>query len=187
MEEDIKMLLDLTEEGMVEAINHLEKELLAIRAGKANAVMLQGVMVEYYGAMTPINQVASIMAEDGRTLRVQPFDRSSISAIERAIINSNLGLNPMNDGNLIRLNVPMLTEDRRKQLVKQARDQGESAKVSIRNSRRDANQDLKKMKDDGISEDQVKRGEAAVQELTDKYSGQVDKILEKKEAEIMTI
>lgn len=187
MEEDIKFVIDSAEENMNGSLQHLEKELLRIRAGKANPVMLQGVMVEYYGSMTPLNQVASVTAEDGRTLRIQPFDRSALASIERGIINSNLGFNPQNDGTLIRINVPMLTEERRKSLVKQASAEGEKAKVSIRSHRKDANDELKQLKDDGHSEDQVKRGEEAVQELTNKYSVKVDEILKKKEGEIMTI
>lgn len=183
-------ILDILEEAELEmgaSIEHLDKVLLAIRAGKANPVMLQGVRVEYYGAMTPLNQVASVTAEDGRTLRVQPFDRSALSAIERAIINANLGFNPQNDGTLIRINVPQLTEERRKSLVKQARDEGENARISIRGHRRDANSSLKKLKDEGISEDQIKRGEEKVDDLTKRFGDKVDAVLKKKEGEIMTI
>ncbi len=187
MEEDIIFIVDACEDDMQKSIQHLEKELLGIRAGKANPVMLQGVRVEYYGAQTPINQLASIVAEDARTLKVQPFDRSSLHNVERAIIAANLGLNPQNDGSVIRINIPMLTEERRRGLVKQAREEGENAKVSIRTHRRDANSEIKKLKEDGFSEDQMKRGEEAVQKLTDKYSAEVDEVLKKKEGEIMTI
>ena len=187
MEEDIKFVIDSAEESMQASIQHLEKELVSIRAGKANPVMLQGVRADYYGAPTPIQQLASVVAEDGRTLKVQPFDKSALAAIERGIIAANLGLNPQNDGSLIRIHIPQLTEERRKSLVKQAGGEGENTKVSIRNARRDANQELKALKDDGFSEDQVKRAEEAVQNLTNKYSVQVDQILKKKEEEILTI
>ena len=187
MEDDIVMVLEEAELNMGASIEHLEKVLLGIRAGKANPVMLQGVKVEYYGAMTPLNQVASVIAEDGRTLRVQPFDRSALAAIERAIINSNLGFNPQNDGTLIRINVPMLTEERRRSLVKQAREEGEKARISIRSHRKEAYDELKKLKDVGISEDQIKRGEEAVEKLTKGFGDKVEEVLKKKEGEIMTI
>lgn len=187
MEEDIVFILDVAKDSMEKAAQHLEKELLSIRAGRANPVMLHAVRVEYYGAQTPLQQLASVVAEDARTLKVQPFDRSSISAIERAIINSNLGLNPQNDGSTIRMNVPMLTEERRRSLVKQANGEGENAKISIRNARRDAISEIKKLKDDGISEDQIKKGEEESNKLTNDFTAKVDEILKKKEGEIMTI
>ncbi len=187
MEEDVAMILEMAEDGMKNSVFHLDKELVKIRAGKANPVMLNGVMVDYYGAKTPINQVASVVAEDARTLRVTPFDRSALQAIERGIIEANLGLNPQNDGTIIRIPIPMLTGERRNQLVKQARSEGENAKISIRNVRRDHNDQMKKLKDDGISEDQIKRGEEEIQKLTNKFTDQVDTIIKKKEEEITTI
>lgn len=187
MHEDVAFILESAEEGMQNSVTHLDKELTKIRAGKANPVMLQGVRVEYYGAPTPINQVASIVAEDARTLRVTPFDKSALSAIERGIVEANLGLNPQNDGIIIRIPIPMLTGERRQQLVKQAKAEGENAKVSIRNVRRDHNDQLKALKDDGVSEDQIKRGEDEVQKLTSKYSDKVDEVIKKKEEEITTI
>ena len=177
----------MAEDGMQNSIQHLDRELVKIRAGKANPVMLNGVRVDYYGSQTPINQVASVVAEDARTLRVTPFDKSSLSAIERAIIEANLGLNPQNDGTIIRIPIPQLTGDRRRDLVKQAKAEGEAAKISIRNVRRDHNDQLKKLKDDGVSEDQIKRGEEEVQKLTNKYSDRVDETIKKKEEEITTI
>lgn len=187
MDEDVAFILESAKEGMESSVSHLDKELLKIRAGRANAVMLQGVRVEAYGVMSPINQVASVVAEDARTLKVVPFDKSSLSAIERGIVEANLGLNPQNDGITIRIPIPQLTGERRKDLVKQARAEGEAAKVSIRNVRREHNDMMKKLKDDGVSEDQIKRGEEEVQKLTNTYSDKIDAVLKKKEAEITTI
>lgn len=185
--EDINFILESAEDGMKSSVSHLDSELLKIRAGKANPVMLKGVMVQYYGASTPLNQVASVMAEDPRTLKVQPFDKSALHNIERGIIEANLGFNPQNDGLVIRVPIPIPTEERRKQLVKQAKAEGEKAKVSIRNVRREHNDDLKKLKDDGVSEDQIKGGEDEVQKLTNTFSNKVDEVIKAKEEEIMTI
>lgn len=187
MDEDVKFILESATEAMNSSMEHLEKELLKVRAGKANPVMLNSVMVEYYGARTPIQQVAAIVAEDARTLKVTPFDKSALHNIEKGIVESNLGFNPQNDGIVIRILVPQLTGERRKQLVKQARAEGEKAKVSIRNVRRDHNDQMKKLKDDGVSEDQIKRGEEEVQKLTNSFSAKVDSILDIKEEEITTI
>ncbi len=187
MDENVAFILESAEEGMDGSVAHLNKELVKIRAGKANAVMLNGVRVEYYGAQTPLNQVAAVVAEDARTLRVTPFDKSSLAAIERGIVAANLGLNPQNDGIIIRIPIPQLTGERRQQLVKQARAEGETAKISIRNVRRDHNDQLKKLKDEGVSEDQIKRGEDEIQKLTTKYSDQVDEVIKVKEEEITTI
>ncbi len=187
MDEDVAFILEAAGEGMESSIAHLEKELVKIRAGKANAVMLNGVRVEYYGAQTPINQVAAIVAEDSRTLRVTPFDKSALSAIERGIVAANLGLNPQNDGIIIRISIPQLSGERRQQLVKQARAEGETAKISIRSVRRDHNDQLKKLKEDGVSEDQIKRGEEEIQKMTAKYSDRIDEVIKKKEEEITTI
>ena len=187
MHEDVAMILEMAEDGMQNSIQHLDRELVKIRAGKANPVMLSGVRVEYYGSQTPLNQVASVVAEDARTLRVTPFDKSALSSIERAIIEANLGFNPQNDGTIIRIPIPQLTGDRRRDLVKQAKAEGEAAKISIRNVRRDHNDQLKKLKDEGVSEDQIKRGEEEVQKLTNKYSDKVDETIKKKEEEITTI
>lgn len=187
MDENIAFILESAEDGMKHSVEHLERELLKIRAGKANPVMLDGVRVDYFGAMTPLNQLASVSSEDARTLLVRPFDRKELPKIERAIIEANLGFNPQNDGTNIRIPIPMLTEDRRKQLTRQAKEEAENGKISIRNVRRDHNQELKKLKDDGVSEDMIKDGEASIQELTNKYSSQVDEIMKIKEAEIMTV
>lgn len=187
MDENVAFLLDSAEEAMQKALEHLEHELVKIRAGKANPVMLQGVRVEYYGAMSPLNQVASVAAEDARTLLIKPFDRKEITNIEKAIVLANLGFNPQNDGINIRIPIPMLTEERRIKLGKQARSEGENGKISIRNARRDHISEIKKLKDEGVSEDQIKDGESKVDELTKKYTAKVDEILKRKEEEIMTV
>ncbi len=187
MEEELNMLFSLTEDSMKESIQHLEKELLKIRAGKANPAMLEGINVEYYGTMTPLNQVSNVNTPDGRTLSIQPWEKQLLEEIERAIINSNLGLNPQNNGELIMINLPALTEERRAQLVKLARSEGETAKVSIRNARKDANDSLKKLQKDGLSEDQAKNSEEEVQKLTDSYSKKVDELIDHKEKDIMTV
>ena len=187
MEELVQMVLESAEEMMQASLTHLDAELLKIRAGKANPVMLDGIRAEYYGAMTPLQQLASVAAQDARMLVIQPFDKKSINAIERAIQEANLGFNPSNDGNIIRIPIPQLNEERRRQLVKQAKEECESAKVGIRNVRRDHNDQLKKLKDESVSEDQIKLGETKVQELTNSFSAKADEILKKKEAEIMTI
>lgn len=187
MDEDVKFILESAKEAMADSIDHLDKELLKVRAGKANPVMLNSVMVEYYGARTPLIQVASVTAEDARTLKVTPFDKSALHNIEKGIVESNLGFNPQNDGIVIRILVPQLTGERRTQLVKQARAEGEKAKVSLRNVRRDHNEQMKKLKDDGVSEDQIKGGEEEIQKLTNTYATKADSILDKKEVEITTI
>ena len=187
MNEDIQLILETAKESMEGAIAHLMKELQKVRAGKANPVMLQGVMVEYYGAMTPINQVASVTAPEPRMLVVQPFEKSMLGTVERAIIEANLGLNPQNDGSIIRCPIPVLSEERRIQLVRQAKDEGENAKISVRNTRRDSNNEIKKLKDSGLPEDMLKIGEEEVQKLTNAFTTKVDEILSKKEDEIMTV
>ncbi len=184
MNEDVKFVLDSAEESMQGAIAHLLKEFVKIRAGKASPSMLSSVMVEYYGNMTPLSQVSNINTPDGRTISVQPWEKNLLQEIEKSIMNANLGFNPMNNGDLIIINVPPLTEERRVQLVKQAKAEAEDAKVSIRNARQDANKELRDM---DISEDLLKNAEADVQELTDKYSKKVDASLETKEAEIMKV
>lgn len=183
--EDIEIILDSAREQMDASITHLEKELLKIRAGRANPNMLEGVRVEYYGSMTPISQVANISTPDARTLSVQPWEKNMISEIEKAILNSNLGLNPQNNGEVVMINIPPLTEDRRKDLVKRAKAEAEEARIGIRNARKEANDEIKKL--EGISEDIIKDAEGRVQGITDKYVKKIDAILEKKEAEIMHV
>lgn len=184
MNEDIKFILESAKESMVNAIYHLEKELVKIRAGKASPAMLSSVMVEYYGNMTPLSQMSNINTPDGRTLSVQPWEKQMIPQIETAIMNSNLGFNPMNNGEMVIINVPPLTEERRIQLTKQAKAEAEDAKVSIRSARQEANKEVKALE---VSEDLEKNAEIDIQELTDEYSKKVDQILEVKEAEIMKV
>jgi ribosome recycling factor len=187
MSELIDNIINDTNGLMKKAIQHLEIELTKIRAGKANPVILDGIMVDYYGAPTQLNQVANITVADARTLSIQPWEKQMLAAIERAIIASNIGLNPQNDGNIIRLFLPPLTEERRKELVKRVNQEGEHAKVSIRNIRRDAIEQIKKEQKEGLSEDIAKGGEARVQGLTDKFIALVDQHCKDKEKEIMTI
>ena len=187
MTEEIDAIIASSEEQMNKAINHLEVELVKIRAGKANPQMLDGIQVDYYGSMMPINQVANISAMDARTLSIQPWEKNMLQPIERAIINSNIGLNPQNDGGTIRLFLPPLTEERRKELVKRCQGEGEHSKVAIRNIRRDSIESIKKLQKNGLSEDAAKDAEASVQEVTDKFTAMVEKHLAAKEKEIMAV
>ena len=186
MEDDVQIIIESAEEKMQKTINHLDRELGKIRAGKADPRLLEGVMVEYYGSMTPLNQVASINTPDPRTIAIQPWEKGMIATIEKAIMNANLGLNPDNNGDVIRINIPPLTEERRQSLVKQVKKEGEEARISIRSIRRDANEELKKLKKNGLPEDIEKDAEDEVQKLTDKYAKTIDSMLEKKEKDIMT-
>lgn len=187
MQEEVQFILDICKEKMGAAIEHLEKELVHIRAGKANPSMLDGVLVEYYGSMTPLAQVSNISTPDARTIAVQPWEKNLISEIEKAIMNANLGLNPDNNGEIIRINVPVLTEERRRDLVKQVHSEGEHAKVSVRSARKDGNESLKKLLKEGLSEDLEKDGEAEVQKLTDEFGKKIDSLVDAKEKDIMTI
>ncbi|WP_127022094.1 ribosome recycling factor [Flagellimonas beolgyonensis] len=184
MDEEVKFVLDSTKESMDASISHLEKAFIKIRAGKASPIMLSSVMVEYYGSQTPLSQVSNINTPDARTISVQPWEKNLMGEIETAIMNANLGFNPMNNGEMIIINVPPLTEERRVQLVKQAKAEAEDAKVSIRSARQEANKELKALE---ISEDLLKNAEVDVQELTNTYSKKVDSILAVKEAEIMKV
>lgn len=187
--EEIDLYLDNAKEMMDGAVDHAKHDLAKIRAGKAMPSMLDGLMVEYYGTMTPINQVASISTPDARTIFLKPWEKTIIGDIEKAIINSDLGFNPQNDGENIIISVPQLTEERRVQLVKQAKAVTENGKVSIRNARKEANDDLRKLlkEGEGVSEDLVKNAEDDVQALTDKYVKTMDSLLEHKEKDIMTV
>ena len=187
MEEEIEMFLEEAEELMRKAISHTSAELTKIRAGKAMPNMLDSVSVDYYGAMTPLGQVASVTTPDARTLVIKPWEKKMIAEIEKAIINSNLGFNPQNDGEIIRINIPALTEERRLQLVKQVKAEAEHGKVSIRNVRKDTNDSLKKLLKDGASEDQIKTAEDEVQKITDSNTSAIDELVVKKEADIMHI
>ncbi|SKB54303.1 ribosome recycling factor [Salegentibacter holothuriorum] len=184
MEDDIEFIIDSAKEGMDNAIEHLKKQLQNIRAGKASPAMLGSVMVEYYGAQTPLQQVANVNTPDARTISIQPFEKSLIKDIEKGIMLANLGFNPMNNGESVIINVPPLTEERRKQLTKQAKAEAEDAKIGVRNDRKSANNELKKL---DISEDLLRDAENEVQELTNAHITRIDAILENKEKEIMTI
>ncbi len=186
-EEELDFVLEHTKERMTQAIAHLEKELVHIRAGKASPAMLDGVMVEYYGSLVPLNQVSNVSTPDARTVAIQPWEKGLIPVIEKAILVANLGFNPENNGEIIRINVPVLTEERRKGLVKQVSQEGEVAKVSLRTARKEANDSLKKLLKDGLSEDMQKDGEAEVQRLTDDFGRKVDDLVKAKEKDIMTI
>lgn len=185
--EDVALTLELAEDSMKKAISHLEAELIKIRAGKANPQMLDGIVVDYYGSPTPINQVGNISVMDARTLTIQPWEKNMLQPIERAIINSNIGINPQNDGNQIRLFLPPLTEERRRDLVKRSHVEGEHAKVAVRNIRRDAIESIKKAEKNGLSEDAAKDAEADIQEITNRFIALVDKHLESKEKDIMAV
>lgn len=187
MNEDVDLLFEMTRERMENATHHLETEISRIRAGKANPHILDGIEVEYYGAMTPLTQVSNISTPDAKTIAIQPWEKNMIGPIEKAILASNVGLTPANNGELIRLNVPPLTEERRLLLVKQVKNEGEAAKVSIRNARRDANDELKSLEKNGLPEDMRKKAETGVQDMTNEYSEKVDKIVEAKEKDMMTV
>ena len=187
MQEEVEMILDICREKMEHAIAHLEKELVHIRAGKASPRMLDSVMVEYYGSMVPVAQVSNINTPDARTIAIQPWEKNMIRPIEKAIINSNLGFNPDNNGEFIRINVPAPTEQRRKDMVKTVNHEGEVAKVSLRSARKDANDNLKKLLKDGLSEDVEKDAEDTVQGMVNDFSKKVEKMLDDKNVEILTI
>ena len=184
---DSKTILDAAQAKMQKAIEHLDEALLAVRAGKASTNVLNGVMVEYYGNPSPISAVASITVPDARTVLVQPWEKNMIAPIEKAILVANLGLTPSNNGEHIRLTIPALTEERREQLVKQIKTDAETARVSLRNARRDAVEAFKKAQKDGMPEDMAKDGEAEAQKLTDKFNKKLDDLLNAKEQEIMTV
>ena len=187
MEEEIEMILDMAKESNDKSYQHLVSELEKIRAGRATPSMLDSVTVEAYGAQSPLNQVANVSTLDAKTISVQPWDKSMLDDIATGIINANLGLNPQNNGEMIIINVPMLTEERRRELVKKAKAEGENAKVSVRNNRKEANDSLKKLKDDGLSEDRLRDLEGEVQDITNSMVARVDKLIEAKEKDILTV
>ena len=184
MTEEVEFIIDSMKEQMEKAISHLEDGLLKIRAGRANPTMLDGLFVDYYGIRTPLSQVSNINTPDARTLAIQPWEKTMLEPIQKAVLAANLGFNPTNNGTLIIINVPSLTEERRKDLVKKTKAEGENAKVSIRGARKDANEELKKTK---LPEDEKKSAEEKIQQTTDGYTVKVDKHLEQKEKEIMTV
>ena len=185
--EEIELFLDDAQDTMEKALKHLSIELTKIRAGKASAQMLDGIQVEYYGAMTPLNQVASVNTPDARTIVVKPFEKKLIGEVEKAIRNSNVGLAPNNDGEQVRLNVPPLTEERRRDLLKKVKQEVETAKVNVRNIRKDTNDSIRKLEKEGVSEDAVKIGEERVQKLTDTFVARVDEVYEMKEKDILIV
>ena len=185
--EEIEFIIDQANESMQGSIAHLEKAFLNIRAGKASPAMLGSVFVDYYGAQTPLSQVANLNVPDARTITLQPYEKSMLHPIEKAIMIANLGFNPMNNGDIIIISVPPLTEDRRRDLAKQAKIEAEDAKVGVRNARKDANNDIKKLEKDGVSEDACKNAEDEIQTLTNSFIKKVDEVLVSKEAEIMKV
>lgn len=187
MSDDLILILEDAQDNMEKALSHLESELVRIRAGKANPQMLDGLTVDYYGTPTILNQVGNVSVMDARTLTIQPWEKNMLQPIERAIINANLGVTPQNDGNIIRLFLPPLTEERRKEFVKRANGEGEQSKVAIRSIRRDAIEQIKKLQKDGLSEDEAKDAEKSMQEMTDKHIALVEKHLAAKEKDIMSV
>lgn len=187
MTEDLQMIYDEFKSSNQKSIQHLENELTKIRAGKATPNMLNGVMVDYYGSMTPIQQVANVTTMDARTITVQPWERNMLNEIAKGIINSNLGFAPQNNGEVLIITIPPVTEERRRDLVKKAKGEGEHAKVGVRNNRKDALDMVKDLKNDGLSEDMVKDAENEIQNITNNYTKKIDELLELKEKEIMTV
>jgi ribosome recycling factor len=187
MTEEIEFILESTEESMQGSIAHLEKEFLNIRAGKASPAMLGSVFVDYYGAATPLSQVSKISVPDARTITLQPFEKNMLQAIEKAIMIANIGFNPMNNGDVIIISVPPLTEERRRELAKQAKAEAEDAKIGVRNVRKDSNNEIKKLEKEGTSEDVCKSAEDEVQNLTNSFIKKIDELLAEKEAEIMKV
>ena len=187
MEEEIQLQLEDTQEKMQKALQHLEDELLRVRAGKATPNILDGITVDYYGSLTPLNQVSNISTPDAKTIAIQPWEKSMIEPIEKAIMAANIGLTPANNGEIIRINIPPLTEERRISLVKQIKNMAENTRVSVRNSRREGNEAFKQMKKDGLSEDQEKDSEIRIQDMTNDFIKKIDHLLEAKEKEIMTV
>ena len=185
--EEIELILEDAEQAMIKSLSHLNLELSKIRAGRANPSMLDAVKVDYYGTPTPLAQVGNVTTLDSRTLNIQPWEKSMLDEITRAIINSNLGLNPQNNGEVIIISVPVLTEERRRDLVKRAKAEGEHAKVSVRTQRKDANEMARSLKDDGYSEDLIKNAEDKIQKLTDTYNNKIDDLVAIKESDIMKV
>lgn len=185
--EEIKLILDTAAESMQGAVDHTIKAFSKYRAGKASTSMLDGIMVDYYGTPTPISQVAGLSTPDPKTISIKPWEKTIIPEIEKSIINSDLGVNPQNNGESIMINIPPLTEERRGQIAKQVKAEAENGKVSIRNVRKDINDELKALKDDGASEDDIKRAETDVQKLTDSYTSKIDELYVAKEKDVMTI
>jgi ribosome recycling factor len=187
MNEDVELVIEETRDRMQKALEHLEYELSRLRAGRANPVLLDGITVDYYGVNSPLSQVSNINTPDPKTILIQPWEKNMLGTIEKAILAANIGLTPMNNGEVIRITIPPLTEERRHQLVKQVRNEGETAKISLRNARKWANDELKKMLKDGLPEDIEKDSAETIQEMTNDYSSKVDKVMATKEKEVMTV
>ncbi|MGZ5248120.1 MAG: ribosome recycling factor [Flavitalea sp.] len=187
MSDELNSIPLIAEDTMQKAISHLENELVKVRAGKANPNLVEGIVIDYYGTPTPVSQAANVSVADARTLTIQPWEKNMLQPIERAIINANIGVTPQNDGVMIRLFLPPLTEERRKELVKKAQAEGEHSKVAIRSIRRDSMENIKKLQKNGLSEDICKDAEDEIQQLTDKHISLVEKHLAAKEKEIMTV
>lgn len=187
MTDDSILLLEETSEQMQLAFAYLEKEFLKIRAGKASPQIFEDIKIDYYGTITPLNQTANINTPDARTIVIQPWDKSVLGIIEKAILAANLGFTPMNNGEVIRINIPPITEEKRKELVKKAKQEAENARIAIRNLRRNSNEKAKKLEKEGVPEDEVKILEKEIQDITDKWIEKVDKLVEAKEKDILTI
>jgi ribosome recycling factor len=187
MTDELELIRDEADERMDKSIRHLEYELSHLRAGRANPLLLDGINIDYYGTSTPLTQVSNINTPDARSIIIQPWEKSMLGVIEKAILAANIGMTPMNNGEIIRINVPPLTEERRHQLVKQVRQEGETARISIRSSRKWFLDELKNLEKDGLPEDEEKNGQKIIQEITDNHIARVDKIIEVKEKEILTV
>lgn len=187
MEEELQLIIEDADEQMSNSLIHLQKEFGKLRTGKASPQMLEGVMVDYYGTKTPLQQVANVSVIDAKTIFIQPWEKPMLETIEKEILNANLGFTPQNNGEVVIINIPALTEERRKDIVKKAKNEGEQAKIAVRNVRRDANDAIKKLQKDGLAEDNAKGGEDDIQKLTDAKIKEIDELLDAKEKEIMTI
>ncbi len=187
MNEELELIIDETKDRMQKALDHLEHELARLRAGRATPVLLDGITVDYYGVNSPLSQVSNINTPDPKTILIQPWEKNMLGTIEKAIMAANIGLTPINNGEVIRINIPPLTEERRHQLVKQVRNEGETAKISIRNARKWANDELKRMLKEGLAEDLEKDASETVQEMTHDFSAKVDKVMAMKEKDVMTV
>jgi ribosome recycling factor len=187
MQDELDLIFDATKDDMDKAINHMEKAMVKIRAGRANPSMLEGVMVDYYGSATPLSQVSNVNTPDARTIAIQPWEKQLIPEIEKAILNAGLGFNPMNNGESVIISVPALTEERRRDLAKLAKSECENAKVGVRAARKSAMDELKKLGNDGLSEDLQKDSEASIQKMTDDYIAKCDALYDKKEVDIMKV
>ncbi|MCX6330791.1 MAG: ribosome recycling factor [Bacteroidia bacterium] len=187
MNEDVELIIEETKDRMQKALEHLEHELARLRAGRATPVLLDGITVDYYGVNSPLAQVSNINTPDPKTILIQPWEKTMLGTIEKAIMAANIGLTPINNGEVIRINIPPLTEERRHQLVKQVRNEGETAKISVRNTRKWANDELKQLLKDGLPEDIEKDAVETVQEMTTEFNSKVDKVMTLKEKDVMTV